>query len=47
MALLTIYFVRSVIDSIQKNDEINISIPVDIYLEKSMVIGRCFFHKEN
>ena len=43
----TIYFVKSVIDSIQKNDGINISIPVDIYIEKSMVSGRCFFHKEN
>ena len=37
------YFVKSVIDSIQKNDGINISIQVDIYIEKSMVIGHHFF----
>ena len=41
------FFVKSAIDSIQKNDEINTSIPVDIYIEKSMVIGHHFFHKEN
>ena len=44
---LTTCFVKSLIDSIQKNDGINISIPVDIYIEKSMVIGQHFFHKEN
>ena len=44
---LTTYFVKSVIDSIQKNDGINISIQVDIYIEKSMDIDQHFFHKEN
>ena len=41
------FFVKSVIDFIQKNDGINISIPVDINIEKSMGIGHHFFHKEN
>ena len=43
---LTTYFVKSVIDSIQKNDGINISIPVDIYIEKSKGIGRHFSTKK-
>ena len=30
-----------------KSDGINISILVDIYIEKSVDIGQHFFHKEN
>ena len=44
---LTTYFVKSVIDSIQKNNGINISILVDICIEKSTVIDQHFFRKEN
>ena len=43
---LTIYFVKSVIDSIQKNDGINISILLDIYIEKTMFIPDVFPQKK-
>ena len=39
-------FVKSVIDSIQKNNGINISILLDIYIEKSMVIGHLLSTKK-
>ena len=44
---LTTYIVKFVTDSIQKNNGINISILVDICIEKSKVIGQRFFHKEH
>ena len=47
MTIFNDIFVKFVIDSIQKNVGINISILADIYLEKSMVIGQGFFDNEN
>ena len=47
MTIFNDIFVKFVIDSIQKNVGINISILADIYIEKSMVFGQRFFHNEN